>query len=98
MGNQIIRQPDDRYAVFSSVVDGWIVYDATRDEIVEHFAERAANDARRSATRLLDLLDSNERRPFGQFTLTFDDADARHNERHDPVPFGFQSRQEEPER
>lgn len=42
MGQVIVQQPDsDLYAVFSSVVDDWTIYDATWDEVVGHFVAQA---------------------------------------------------------
>ena len=48
MGHQIVKQPDGRLAIFSDGTNtgGWVVYDATPDEVVEWFAERAAQGAR----------------------------------------------------
>lgn len=76
MGHQIIRQPDGLYAVFSSVVDSWILYDATRQDIIDYYAERAAEDARERATRTLDCVDEDPRKAYYQFTMTFEEANA----------------------
>lgn len=48
MGHQVIRQPDGRYAIFSSFTDTWIVYDATRQDVIDYYVEKAAKDARAS--------------------------------------------------
>jgi len=77
MGQQIIRQPDGLYAIFSSVVDSWIVYDATRQDVIDYFAEQAAEDARRSAARILDLVDEDPRKAYYQFTMTFEEANTK---------------------
>lgn len=75
MGYQIIRQPDGEYAVFSSITDTIIVYDATAEEIVEWFAEAAADDARRSVRRLLGHVAAGEpRKAYHQFAMTWDEA------------------------
>jgi hypothetical protein len=76
MGHQIIKQPDGLYAIFSSVVDSWIVYDATRQDVIDYYAEKAAEDARRSAARTLDQVDENPRGAYYQFTMTFAEANA----------------------
>lgn len=75
VGNQIIKQPNGFFAVFSSNTETVLVWDATADEIVEHFAERAAWDARDAARRLVALVDSgNTREAYHQFAMTWDEA------------------------
>ncbi|MET9555102.1 hypothetical protein [Streptomyces sp. NPDC006645] len=81
MGQQIIRQPDGRLAVFDSVTDSFIVVDATREEVVEWRAEEAAEAARdRTEAELARVLDSD--RPYHQFTLTWEEASERHKRNH----------------
>lgn len=46
MGHQIIKQPNGKYAVWSSVVDQLIGWDQTKDQIIEYYADRAAKMAR----------------------------------------------------
>lgn len=75
MGNQIIRQPDGHFAVFSSVTGTIILWDATKDEIVEWFAEQAAEDARQSVRRKIEHVAAGEaRRAYSQFAMTWDEA------------------------
>lgn len=75
MGHQILRQPDGLFAIFSSVVDSIIVYDATADEIVEHFAARAADDAARRTRQIIEHVEAGEpRKAYYQFALTWDEA------------------------
>lgn len=77
MGHQIIREPGKgTYAVFSSVTGTWILWNASREELLDYYAERAAADARESAARKLDEVDANPRRAYYQFTLTFEEANA----------------------
>ncbi|MFK0288329.1 hypothetical protein ACIQVL_48835 [Streptomyces sp. NPDC090499] len=81
MGQQIIKQPDGKLAVFSTVVDAFIVIDATPEEILDWRAEEAANEARRTAQRHLDhvLADEPERSYF-QFTMTWEEASQKDRE------------------
>jgi len=75
MGQQIIKQPDGRLAVFSSIVDAFIVVDATPEEILDWRAEEAAKEARRTTQRELDaVLAGDPRRVYYQFALTWEDA------------------------
>lgn len=75
MGQQIIKQPDGRYAVFSSITDTITVWDATADEIVEMYAERAAEDARRHVRRQLEHVAADRpREAYHQFAMTWHEA------------------------
>lgn len=75
MGRQIIRQPSGLFAVFSSVTDTIILCDATEDEVVEWFAEEAAEDARQNARRKIEHVAAGEpRRAYSQFAMTWDEA------------------------
>jgi hypothetical protein len=81
MGYQVIRQPDGLLAVFSSYVDCWAVYDASPEEVVDWFAERAAADARRDAQRVVDAVQGGEpRKVYYQFAMTFEEANAMSGE------------------
>lgn len=81
MGSQILRQPDGLYAVFSSETDTIVVWDATEDEIVEHFVEIAAERARRDVQRVLGHVSAGEpRRAYYQFALTWEGALAKDRE------------------
>lgn len=73
MGQQIIKQPDGLYAVFSSVVDNFTTIDATADELIELFAEQAARDCRDRVKSIIERLDAGER-AYHQFTMTIADA------------------------
>jgi hypothetical protein len=77
MGQQIIKQPDGKFAVFSSVVDAFVLYDCTADDIVEHFAEAAAEQARQTARRLVEQVSAGEK-AYYQFTMPWDEALALH--------------------
>ncbi len=56
MGHQIIRQPNGKYAIWSTVVDNFIVYDATVEEIIAEeqveMHERIAKSVRDTSARL----------------------------------------------
>ncbi|MFI9018719.1 hypothetical protein ACIGZI_32265 [Streptomyces griseus] len=47
---QIVRQPDGRLAVHSTVVDGLVLYDATADEVADEAADHARETASPQAT------------------------------------------------
>ncbi|MGW2520422.1 hypothetical protein ACWC09_26105 [Streptomyces sp. NPDC001617] len=75
MGQQIIKQPDGRLAVFSSVVDAFVIVDATPEEILDWRAEEAAQQARERTQRELDkVLSGDPRAAYFQFALTWEEA------------------------
>jgi hypothetical protein len=75
MSQQVIRQPNGKYGVFSSITDTIIVWDATDVELVEWFAEQAAEDARQAARRVLGHVAAGQpRKAYFQFTLTWEEA------------------------
>lgn len=75
MGEQIIKQPGGLYAVYSSITRTIHVYDATRAEILDHFADQAAADARRIVESKLEHIDNDDpRSAYYQFALTWDEA------------------------
>ncbi|GAA4626804.1 hypothetical protein GCM10023196_036550 [Actinoallomurus vinaceus] len=75
MGNQIIRQPDGKYAVFSRVSDQLVMWDATEDEVIEYFAEEAAEATRRDVRRKLEHVAAGEpERAYHQFAMTWEEA------------------------
>lgn len=78
MGHQIIRQPDGKLAVYSSGVDAWMIVDSSPEELLDYYAERAADDARRSARRTIDaVLADAPQQVYYQFAMTFDEANAQ---------------------
>lgn len=75
MGQQIIKQPDGKLAVFSSIVDAFIVVDATAEEILDWRAEEAAAKERERTQRELDaVLAGDPRRVYFQFVRTWEEA------------------------
>ncbi|MEV0616164.1 hypothetical protein AB0I81_22815 [Nonomuraea sp. NPDC050404] len=75
MGNQIIRQPTGKFAIFCSVTDTIIVLDATKREVVEWFARRAAEAARRDARRNVEHVAAGEpRTAYFQFAMSWEEA------------------------
>lgn len=77
MAEQIIPQPNGRFAVFSSITDTFLVWDATPEEIIEWRAEWAADRARQSTREELERVQAERsllNRPYAQFTLTWGEA------------------------
>lgn len=73
MGHQVIKQPNGKFSLWSSIVDDFIGVNLEPKEIVEHWneADRERNQARMDS--ILKSIESNGR-PYHQFTMTVEDA------------------------
>lgn len=75
MGNQIIRQPSGKFAIFCTSTDTIIVWDAIEEEIVEWFVDRAVEVERRTVRGLIEhVAAGNARRAYFQFAKTWEQA------------------------
>ena len=72
MGRCVIRQPDGRYAVFSTGTDRWVAVNLTREQYIERQSLLAAQEARTDAARLLDDVDAG----LVNAGYTFEEANA----------------------
>lgn len=76
MTHQVIAQPDGKLAVFSTVVDAWVLYDATPETLANYYAKEAAQQARERAMAIAEVvLDGRARDRYHQFTMAFEEAD-----------------------
>ena len=80
MGKAVIQQPNGKFCIFSSVVDGITVYDCTEDELIAHFIEELVASAIRSARDAINR--ATGVRPQFRHIPTFEEAIAMHNRRH----------------
>jgi hypothetical protein len=73
MGQQIVKQPNGLYCLWSSVVDDFTLIDATPEDIVDEFVK---HEQRRLEKRVHEIVADLERgiRPYNQFTRTFDEC------------------------
>lgn len=72
MGRQIIKQPNGKYCIFSSVVDNVTHYDMTVDEIIEEWANEAKNDITEKVKGIVSKIDNGEK-PYYQFTHSYEE-------------------------
>ena len=97
MGQQVIKQPDGRFAVFSTNTDTITVWDATAEEIVQHFVDQAAKDARRHATETVRKVgDGRARAVYHQFTMSWAEALEKDRDHDGEVHRHFPSAPSEP--
>jgi len=73
MGQQIIKQPNGKYAVFSSICDGFVYTDGTKKEIIQYFIEEAIENSEYHTKQIFKKLEANKN-PYYQFKLTWEEA------------------------
>lgn len=81
MGNQIIKQPNGRYCIYSSIVDNVTYYDLDRDELVQAFMESERVRIEADVDLVLQKLKRGQN-PYFQFTMTYPEMMVAIEERH----------------
>lgn len=83
MGNQIIKQPDGKLCVWSTVVDDIIITDASPEDLLDYYAEKAADEARQQTQRCLDaVLAGDPTKVYYQWAMSYEEALERRREAH----------------
>jgi len=86
VGNQIIRQPDGKFAVFNTNTDTIVFWDATKDEVVDWFVQLELAELERRKLAIAEMVDKvnvgNAREVYYQFAMTWGEALKRDRE-HD---------------
>jgi len=72
MGDQIIKQPNGKYLLFSSIEQHVILHDATPNEILKFWLKYEEERITRRLTQILTQLEKGEK-PYHQFTKTFEE-------------------------
>lgn len=72
MGRQIIKQPNGKYCIFSSIVDNFTYYDMTEDEIVELWANEEREQIAKRVKENIEKLEPGEK-PYYQFTQRYEE-------------------------
>ena len=73
MGQQIIKQPNGKYALFSSIVNDFIMIEADPQDIIDEWVRQYKLDMEKSVAEIVTALKKNEK-PYGEFTMPFDEA------------------------
>ncbi len=68
MARQIIKQPNGKYCVFSTVVDSIVDYDMSVNELKKD----RKNGDEETIDKIITKLENGEK-PYYQFTMTFDE-------------------------
>lgn len=60
MGRQIIKQPDGKFCVWSTIVDDFIIVDATPEEIIEIYIEEKSEEIKENVYEVVNLLNQGK--------------------------------------
>lgn len=83
MGQQIIKQPNGKYALWSSIVTDFVLLDATPADIVDYMADNERENIERGVNRKVEMIERGEPAYF-QFTMNWEEACAMAKECHGP--------------
>jgi excinuclease UvrABC ATPase subunit len=72
MGRQIIKQPNGKYCIFSSVVDNVTFYDMSVEDIIEEWVDEARKNITEKVESIVLKIENNEN-PYFQFTKSYDE-------------------------
>jgi len=81
MSHQIIKQPNDLYCVWSTVVDNVIYYDCTALEIIDLYTAKSKEEHTAKVNEITIKLKAGIK-PYGQWTMDFDTMMEEIKERH----------------
>lgn len=70
MGRQIIKQPNGKYCVFSSIVDNIIMYDATEQDIIDWRIREEAERVTKDIKQIISDINAGEK-AYGIFTKSY---------------------------
>ena len=77
MADQIIKQPDGKYSVFSSIVDDFTVTDIGKEDLKKYMIDTRVEEYREKITgqieRMIEGADTAEKHPTG-FSMGFHEA------------------------
>ena len=73
MGTQIVKQPNGKYALWSSIVDDFTLLDADANDIIESFVDDFRRRCTADVNRVIAELERGGS-PYHQFTKSFDDC------------------------
>jgi hypothetical protein len=73
VGTQIVCQPNGKYAVWSSVVDDFVLLDATPEDIIDDWSATEVQRITEHVCNIVAALARNEK-PYYQFTRSFEEC------------------------
>lgn len=73
MSRQIVKQPNGRYAIWSSVVNNFVYTNLTREQYIEIRIAEEAQRIKEEIYRIITDLDNGEK-PYQIFTKTYEEC------------------------
>ncbi len=73
MSKQIIKKDNGLYAIWSTIIDDFIVDDCTMEDIIEINGEEAKEFAIKDTIKIFEQLKNNQN-PYYQSKLTYEEA------------------------
>lgn len=73
MGRQIIKQPNGRYLIFSTIVDNVTHYNMAPEDIIDLWVERERKQITEDVNKTISRLDKGEK-PYHMFTQSYNET------------------------
>jgi hypothetical protein len=84
MGHQIVKQPNGKYAIWSTVVEDFVCIDCeNQQELVDEFMDYERRRTEANVARIVSDLDAG-RNPYLQFTMSFRECVGTIEQTHGP--------------
>ena len=75
MSRQVMKKPNGKYAVWSTIVDDFIFDDINKEEYIKFRLKEEKERALEHLQEIFEALDSNKPREiYYQFTMTYEEA------------------------
>ena len=81
MSHQIIKQPNGKYAIWSTIIDDFIYIDLTSEQWIKIQQEEVAKNIKINTMKIINKLKKGEK-PYYQFTITYEEAIKKRNSIH----------------
>jgi len=79
MGRQIVKQPDGKYAIFSTTTDSFKATDLTEEQLRKCLIEYEMESAKRRIDNEINNV-KYRKKPYFQFTMTYEQCLKAHEE------------------
>lgn len=81
MGHQIIKQPNGLFAVFSTIVDNFLVYNKTKEQLKKFYLRMERARINKEIDEIVEKIEKGVS-PYYQFSMTFEQAVEEIQENH----------------